>query len=653
MPRFALSLSLSLLSCALAAETWAPIPKEVWDLQENPAKAIRDAVVLEKRIRLTNIRTEHTFRVRVLNEAGRNAAQFEMSSDAYDFEGRTVYRDGKQVTFNSRKDFTTQRITSASGFDRSRSVLIPPGVTADCVVELSWKVSGTPNVGPLPPTIYMMRAFLGSPYKTLRSIVEVPVNYTWPMELFGAMSEPPVKTMNGIFQVYTFQNPPLRQELAYGLPSTEPHPQLVVYFQPERMAGFIGKPPLEYWSIAADWLWKDTFHRDVKKGSSFKKLYAELSQGLPADASPVAKAFHFLPRLQAAWLNTDRLTYAEAANRPKKFDKIDSGNLERAADRKETDSQGMRIAFFHLLRAAGVQPHLGLVADRQERIFEVKFRNIWQFSGATELIGVETPEKTIQWFQPDLRFAAPGLLDPDLQNTPGLDVETGKWTCADLRVPVQAAAVNQRSFDCTVTVGEEEDRFQVAAAFKGWPEYSERWQFAAQEVKEQNRILKDRFEKALKGAAIEKAEVLHAQDPTQNVAWVVEGTQTSRGGRRRQVDPFPGIGPALWIPGSFPPERTENILIPYLRVQTMTSRIQVPKGFKVGTWAPVKHANLFGTVDWTATPKPKGDLTEITVVCRVEVSRISSRASGYAALKEFLGWVQEATNQTLLLEKAQ
>jgi hypothetical protein len=126
------------LSVVLKAGSWAPIPPEIWAMKEDPDHGVKGAVVLERRMTFTGRAITHVFRVRILSEAGREAAEIHgFLPETTGIEGRTVRRDGTVVEFDKLKDFSTK---SLPGSDRSslRKVAIPPGVTSDCVVELRW-----------------------------------------------------------------------------------------------------------------------------------------------------------------------------------------------------------------------------------------------------------------------------------------------------------------------------------------------------------------------------------------------------------------------------------------------------------------------------------------------------------------------------------
>jgi len=187
--------------------------------------------------------------------------------------------------------------------------------------------------------------------------------------------------------------------------------------------------------------------------------------------------------------------------------------------------------------------------------------------------------------------------------------------------------------------------------FTGFPEYSLRSQYRPLEPKEQSRLLKEGLEAHIPGSTIQKAEILHAADPSLHLAWAVEGQMEGRNGRRKEVTIFPGMTNPVNAPSSMPAERTRNIYLPHLWTHTATSRILIPKGYHCGPLPPAQKANAFGTVNWSAASAPKGDQTEITITLKMEMNRASASPAGYDQLKAYLAWVQDYCNRTLILEK--
>jgi len=191
----------------------------------------------------------------------------------------------------------------------------------------------------------------------------------------------------------------------------------------------------------------------------------------------------------------------------------------------------------------------------------------------------------------------------------------------------------------------------VEAHFGGYPEYAERWNHMVSESSEQNRLLKEGLEKALKGATLAKAEVLNATNPKETVSWKAEGTLEPKGGRQRTVEPFPGMPSPLWIPDAFPKERALPIVMPYLQIHAAHSAIKVPKGFRVRPVPPLDERNRFGRVKWSTELKTAGEEHSAEVALEVSVDSMFAGPEAYGELKAFLGWIDEACHRTLVLEK--
>ncbi len=84
------------LPVAARGESWPALPPEVWTLKEDPAKGIKGALILEERIHFERFGVTYSYRILVLNEAGRSAAEFTaFPSSMRDFKGRTVFPDGR------------------------------------------------------------------------------------------------------------------------------------------------------------------------------------------------------------------------------------------------------------------------------------------------------------------------------------------------------------------------------------------------------------------------------------------------------------------------------------------------------------------------------------------------------------------------------
>jgi hypothetical protein len=642
-------LPLSLLMPAIALSAGQPaIPPAVWALKDNPAYAKFGAVVVEDRVTFKNTYVEYRRLIRIFAEAGRHAAEFEsFSEDSYDFEGRTVYPDGKSVPFTKRKDFASKSV-GVGDRSSSRTVLIPPGVTTDCVVELTWKESAAHRYTPLPArTMWYTDLTMANAVPTRECIVDVPTNFPFAYAAFPSRTIKPEMVVKGSMRSFIYRDVPAMDELPYGMNVTRDFPHFYAYYMPDPVRSVGNAGGAKFWNEAGRAFFGVTFDKEVSKGSRYKSFYTEIWAGL--NGSPAELAAAAMTRLDARIRNLSYATYSEAGSVKKKEseEEIHSSDLEETLKRGATDSLGMTVLYLQLLRDRGLAPKLVLASDRDYTLFKFNMPNVYQFHGY--LVAVSDPARGTVWFQPGRRFIQPGLIHPDYQGTPALMLDTKEWTASEFRIPAQPAEANQREYQYQVFPEEGADRFTVKAAFMGYPEYAERTRYMALEPKEQTRKLKEQLESYLKSATFTKVEVIGAQDPNVRVSWVAEGSVEREEGRTRQVSPFPTMAYALYIPDEWPAERVDPIVIPYMRVQTSTSTVHLPEGWKWEGNDSYRKQNRFGTVNWTATSTPD---KKVVVTLKVEAVGFFAGADAYADLREFLGWVREASGRTLILQKS-
>lgn len=645
-------ISLLALAAPLCADSsWPKIPAEVWAMKEDPAKGIIGAVVLEDHLMLRNTATEYTFRVRILSDKGRRAAQLPtFSKYVHSIEGHTIYPDGHEVTFNKNKDFAPSELTSRSGFDHKETVVIPPGVNGDCVVEVRWKESGTPGFGPLPPTSYQNKAWgLGNDFKTALTTLEVSIAYPFSWALSAGASTAPKQSEKSGMKIFTWENLPPFELPPYALEPTLPRPRVFAYHQGPGLHSKNG--PEQYWSVVTGSYIMWRFSRDVSKGSKFKALAAEGIAQFAADDPPHTKAAKLLDLLFRKVRVLNQLTFQEQAvmTSQQMEREVDDQKIEETLSRGETDTWGMIICYFHLLKEAGLNPKLAAAANRENAMFDFNATNYYQIS--EWLVGIEEGIGTY-WYDPSVRFGTPGVIRAELQGAPALMVDPKTWSASRGTLPVQPGAVNQQRYSYQVDVAEDEDLFQVKGVFSGIPEQTVRSRYLKLEPKEQSKTLKEEFEKDLTGCTVQSAELSDVVNPVKPLSYQVKGRIERENGRTRQVSPFPSMPVPLWVPDQLPKTRSLPIVLPYLRIHAAESVIHVPKGYRFSGIQPIQHQNQFGKVTWSATASEKDGVTEIRCVYRVDVTLIAAVPGAYAEFKTFLGWVSDSARLVLVLEKA-
>lgn len=642
---------LTLLSVLpLSAGGWPALDPSVWAIRADPGRGIRDAVILEKSVRFDLGLTDYHYLVRILDEAGKRAAEFPVVGNVHQIEGRTVTPDGKEAAFSGAKDCQTTRIRVGDFYDRKVTVLIPPGVTSDCVVEVRFRLSGYPGSGEGKDVWWWMteEPFAGR-YFTRRASAALVANarFPWGWYLTGNLGSP-VESRDGAFRVVTCTDIPASGDEPFSLPAVEGYPVMTVHTQ---ASGFERLSNEEFWSHGMGALGKDWFEVGVKRGRAFDGFVGQTCKGLEGlDAQQRAAAV--FNRLQAAWRNVDRLTDLERASRPVAYGKsrVDPRDLETAAQHGETDDSGMAVALFHLLRATGIQPKVGMVADRSRRIFNPNVHNPFQLD--REVLGVPLPGKETLWLDPALRFGEPGLIHPAYQGTPAMAYDPAAWTVTGLTMPVQPPLFNGTEHEFWIDLGGDSEAIRARASLHGYPAWSRRMEMLEKEAKDQEQDLKAALEKEVPGLVLAKVAIQGARDSAQPLAWTWEGTLEAAGGRRRKVEPFPGLDLPIEIPADLRPERKSSIFMPFLCAATAVSHVLLPAGARMVPVPPYVLTTAFGTASVTFTEAPKGERSEVTATLKVTFSRFSSTPQGYAELRRFLAGVLEAQRRAFLVEQA-
>lgn len=609
----------------------------------------KGAVVLEDRRRFNVSSVDHVYRVRIFAEEGRGAAEIEdLPSTAEGIQGRTVYPDGREVQFNNRKDMAERTIESGNA-DLRRTHLIAPGITTDCVMELRWS-EPTGGIGTGLPNRYSRGRFahwtlLGTyPIQTLIIEIKHPFPLGW-VFYPGSGFETNSEESSGYKRI-TLKNLPALENPPYSLLPLLHAPYLAMFYQEIDFGHKEGSGADSYWKECAEIVYKREYEKTFKKGAAYSAFSKQLTAGLPS--SPAKCASELLVRLESRVANLSHLTFAEAAALPKTFwDDFVVKDFDAVAKTGKSNSRGMRLLFFHLLRDAGIHPKIALVPDRDISFFEWRELNYWQFG--QELIGVDEPGVGMVWFDPTLRYATPGVVLPKYRGVPALIINSKTWEPEKGIISGRSPILNVLRYRYALNLGDEADGFTVESDFGGYPEYLERSHCMYLEPLQQSRMLKDRFENSLKNLSIEYAEFKSAIDPRNNVSWRLKGVQEPEIGRTRLVVPFPGMPWPLWVPSKLDEVRTAPIVLPYLLTQIGISTFNIPKGYVVAHHPGIMQQNSFGSVQWVLSVDETTGQGKVQF--KVEVTTISAGADRWNEFRAFLSWIDEACRQKVVLSK--
>lgn len=246
---------------ALQAREWPVVSAEIWAMKEDQAKGIKDAVILENRTIFKTYSMERIIRIRILSEAGKMAARLpEFSGECHSFDGRTVYPDGKVLSFEARQDFQSVPV-SVGNFEEKRTVLIPPGLTADCLVELRWVENTLLDWLPTRMGNWHYWRF-GSEYYTLIESIKVPkkfrLSYT---AMHGSLRLSVTESEND--RDFWAKDIPATESELYSLSFFMDRPVFQAFYQPQRMFKTVKEGSSVYWKALGTKFYQGYFEDSI------------------------------------------------------------------------------------------------------------------------------------------------------------------------------------------------------------------------------------------------------------------------------------------------------------------------------------------------------------------------------------------------------
>lgn len=652
-------LASSILFCgvSLAGAEWPPIPGSAWAVKEDPAKGIQGGVVIEDRISFRKKEFERFKRIRILSQAGRNALDLEpYDPKAGSLEFRVVQPDGTETRFDPARDSVEKQVVIGGITHAYRSPVLS-GVSNDCIVDWRWREPLTGDALIMPARFGLSHEWrLSNQFPTSAFMIEIAKDLKGHHALLGTELGRPEAHGDAETFRFVFRSVPAEEAVPFGLASQMPGPRLAVWYPlPESLSeGRTGKGPLD-WSLLAGALQKyyelDARGNPVKQGRSFNAFAEAVLKEAPRARHD--RAIHVLKFLESNILNTSYPTRQERLNRPKSVveEEADPADLEGAVQRGRTNGHGMAYLFYHLMKRAGVQPTLLLVADRQARLFDPGRPDPYQLD--TAIIGIRSERGELLPVHPSKRFFPTGLIEAEYQGTKGLYINPYNAQAQVIEIPFQEPITNRSTYAYTVSVGEETDSFSFKAGFLGLPEYRLRSACLGMEDGGQPAFLREELQAQTRsgGYVLSEARIENAGSARQDLEWRVSGTVEREEGRHRTVHPFPGLPLPLQAPARWPETRTQPIVLPYRMVFSASSRIEVPEGRQLRSVDPIDARNSVGTVQWSLKALEGTSGRVWAVSYTVTITQAMLGREEYGALKTFLSWVNEGKNRLLILEK--
>lgn len=653
-------LLIPVLAVPALAQKWSTIPNDVWDMRSNPELVAQGAVILERKLDFQPFYLEQTLRVRILSQAGVAAAEItDMPPLVLFLDGQVTFPDGRTQAISKRENFLVRKVVSSADGTINEGVLIPSGITSDCVLELRWREAsarGKANQlraalldhGNLPERCGDFWSWtLASAYPTQTCVVRLSKEANWPMLMIGAQGFGLQQGADSLGSTFTFRNLPGLPAVPFSSEANRPSPKVVFYRPIENLRNLESKAPSSaYWQKAVDFYFKAWFEKFVEKFGSYKAFSAEVRKDLTG--GPREKARLIAERVAKRTINLDHLLFDEKPPLLARNQQELSGvsNLEFAVRSGYADQTTLVRLLYHVLKDEGLQLKVALVADKLQWKLNPEVRTPFQVSHT--LLGVDEPDQPTLWLDPATRLIPAGQIPPRYQGTRAVVIDTATWQVSfqDIR----PSPMEENAWASSFRIEAEGEHFKVHVDhnLQGAPALSLRNHLGGQAPTLRGTRFKEGLE--ARGLSVGSVSVTNDLDLSKPLAFKAEGSMPLEAGRLLKLNPFPGMESGLYLPASLPEGRRDPIVMPYKSLQTATSIIQVPKGYRLPAAINIQHSNRWGEVSLTAWQDP--DTGELTVGMKVQCMAILDGPAGYGPLKDFLQWVRAAVQPSITLERS-
>ncbi len=628
-----------------------PIPAQAWEVESDPARGIQDAAYLEHYTQLKGAKARHYRLIRILSEEGKKAAAFAINRKIIlKMRGRVIERDGTVTPFERGEDFvdiTTYRWRFFK--DRSR-LLIPPGLSDDCIVELEWETRA--NSG-LEKDRWAAYSFIREPYFCLRKVIDISEFHTkiLPRTCIYYRPSPTlnasqVKSSNtALYLEYSEVEPYRVHPFAGDL--MEPNAAYVLmfrtYFQGYEKADDLWSRYCK--SSVRNYYWK--FQGSSSHRAWLKTLRADLEAN-PAThpkKNPVAAAKHTLEALQQRISTTALLTADELEEHRDTRTRF-VPNMERNFRDGRATPKAFTGIYLHTLRSLGIKEKL-IFTSRDPR---VPFNPAERYTGALDLyrplVLVEQGDQSAV-FCPWQSALAAGQYPSNMQGRLGLIVDPhDRWRHRFEVTPVYGPETNLSQTTYQGSLAEDGTlRFQLKKIGTGNFNKTQTQRYYSMTDEERERQLRETWQWRL-GQEYQLNDVqLDGHHDANQLAVVNLSAQ-----RRLKpsadwlpITPFPGSRIDLHSPAQWYENRTVPILLEQSFRHVDTLILKVPTDWQLRGRPRWQKTNQVGSVTFLATQ----DGDTVTVQRAVTLTSHILEAEKQEQLRLFLAWVEEVSIQQI------
>lgn len=631
-----------------------PVGEAIWKIGEDPSKDIYDAVIVEDLTEFTTLSINRYRKIRILSENGKAAAEFiDFTGETEKLTGRVVDVSGEETVFDRKEDFVEVLGLKSKNRTIKSKILVPPGLTADCLVELSWKI---PSLEGLPRGSNRQRFPVQEDYFCRVKVFKLNNNALRSRGSFfvtraiWSTLKPPAqfaeeKTRSG--RTLTYSNIPAQQDHPFGNENLDDNSGFVLIYKtfPD-----FGKEPGRFWKkLGKEYLGNIWFADKFGKGSDYKRWIRQLKQSLPED--PAQSALHIYHAFRQRVASTDMMP-PEVKARYAVKGPVDSENnhyLEQVFDYGYGEPWQLGFLFYKVARDCELPVQVLFTSSIYDAPFRMDALDPFSLELYFPLFGIPTINGQRLLLAPAFPEYDAGYVPYYLQGGQAIAYSPGeKWSHSPTRIPRLGPNSHQliRRYQINVTA-DGEMNFSVVQ--KGSGVFNARQRELFYPLPEEERVtrLKKSWQNRLGSWKVTNAMLRNVDNLAEPVETVVQGEDTLEIEDEQWValSPFPGDSLPLSRPRIWPANRRQPIILPHTANQIDLSKITLPKGWKLrgnGDW---QKQNSVGKVSYRAIQK--GNV--LTVRRDIVIAQDLMPAEKERELKYFIAWMDEAFYQTIAI----
>lgn len=566
--------------------------------------------------------------------------------------GRVIDREGGITEFNNREDFVDIMAFRSRREKAKVKILIPPGLTDDCIVEIEWTMDGSDG---MEGEADFMRHPISEPYYCAKKVLDIASiksrGYAATRYVWNGVQAPTSfskERYSGAQTTLVYENIPPRKEHPYGNPFLDPN---LPFFMIFKTFPDFGGDPDKFWPRFCKSVLKEN-HGRIVTGNSHRAWLKELKAQLGADPAtdpkqnPVAAAKVTLEALHRRISLTHILTPEQlTAFRNQK--ERSNPQLEHCFRDGWATADQITHIFIKSLRDLGIKEKLVFTNSLDEPPLRPGELNPFSFNWWLPLVMVEQGGEKAMFcaWRPSLPA---GYLPANKQGLPALIVDPKGWNHSFGQTLMYGPDANQQqtTYDAVFA---EDGGYKVAMEQVGTGFYNavKSFEYYSLTDSERDNLLNERWQRRfgdqfhIDGVTIEGDRDLQKLTKVKVNAHLKMSTDSAW----ISVNPFPGSFIDLSSPLMWQPDRTEPLVLdrPFYQVDTM--RLKLPNGWTLKGKPSWKKSNEIGSVKFVAVQE--GDTVTIQRV--VQLNGHLFHADAQELLRVYLAWIEEVEMQQIAI----